>query len=505
MEIIKKQIPIEFYLSKVNHNCRINHYINGSWVTPSENKYGWGGIFSDIDIAAVSSFLPNDSPLNNLAYLTYKDIKRIKIIMDDFQLFIKNYLINNCDYQNYNNGLYNIKYQNYLLYGGTQMLLFIYSVLGDTLNYYYDYDYINNKWKFINAPTIDYLQYNSYSLNTASINISLFISKEYDNMGIFDSIAQEWIPGQSYNVGDVVIFNNNTYILMSGNNLDDLTYSGVYSSLEDTFYFDSYNSDPITGFFTSYIMNGNDYVHWIRNIRNDADGTNDNILINKTNITNALVTTDSKLSSLMSYQGGGSVLTFMDPNGYYKIGLKLNLNTIVDNNGNTTYYYSYITNITETISNDLSMATDVYEYLIDVQYDDNGDIPNTGIRYVDTYIGYLESGTTNYILSSSNTVVYDSLNNYMANITLSDATYNTLSLPINSNLDYKKFSDQNTFNLSKINKKEYLMGIIDTPNINNEVFIDRGNNNAWEKHLKLNEIKTLDQLITYGNGFFNII
>jgi hypothetical protein len=252
-------------------------------------------------------------------------------------------------------------------------------------------------------------------------------------------------------------------------------------------------------------MNGNDYVHWIRNIRNDADGTNDNILINKTNITNALVTTDSKLSSLMAYQGGGSVLTFMDPNGHYKIGLKLNLNTIVDNNGNTTYYYSYITNITETISNDLSMATDVYEYLIDVQYDANGDIPNTGIKYVDTYIGYLESGTTNYILSSSNTVVYDSLNNYMANITLSDATYNTLSLPINSNLDYKKFSDQNTFNLSKINKKEYLMGIIDTPNINNEVFIDRGNNNAWEKHLKLNEIKTLDQLITYGNGFFNII
>jgi hypothetical protein len=503
MGTIKKQIPIEFYLSKVNHKCQINHYVNGSWITPSETQYGWGGIFSDIDIMAVSSFLPLNSPLKNLSYLSYRDIKRIKIILDDFQLFIKDYVINNCNYQNYNTDLYNKNYQKYLLYGGTQMLLFIYSVLGDTLKYYFDY--INNTWEFINAPTIDYSQYNSYSLNTASINVSLFITDQYNNIGIFNSIAQEWVAGKIYNVGDILIFNNNTYILMSGNSIIDNTYSGVYSEIEDTYYFDEYNADFTSGFFTSYIMNGNDYTHWIRNIRNDADGSNNNILVNKTDIMIASARTDSKLSSLAAYQGGGSILTFMDPNGYYKIGLKLNLNTATNNNGNTIYYYSYITNITETISSDLSTATDIYTYLIDAQYDINGDIPNTGIQYTDTYIGYLESGTTNYILSSTNTVTYDSLNNYTANITLGNALYNTLSLPINTNLNYEQFSDENTFNLSKINKIEYLMGIIDNPNINNTLFIDRGNNAAWENHLKLNEIRTLDQLVTYGNGFFNII
>lgn len=503
MEVIKKQIPIEFYLSKVNHNCQINHYINGSWITPSENQYGWGGIFSDIDIRAVSSFLPSGSPLSNLPYLSYKDIKRIKLILDDFQLFIKDYVTNNCNYQNYNTSLYNTNYQNYLLYGGTQMLLFIYSVLGDTLNYYFDY--INNVWQFINSPTIDYSKFNSYSLNTASINISLLITSQYNNMGMFNGIAQEWIPGQTYNIGDIVIFNNYTYILMIGNSSTDLTYSGIYSEIEDEYYFDNYNSDAITGFFISYIMNGNDYSHWIRNIRDNADGSNDNILSNKTDIIAASCISNSKLSSLMAYQNGGSVITFMDPYGYYKIGLKMNLNTLTDSNGNKTYYYSYITNITETISSDLSTAIDVYTYLIDVQYDNNGDIPNTGIQYIDTYIGYLESGTTNYILSSTNTVTYNLLNNYTANMQSADISYNTLSLPINTNLDYSQFSDQNTFNLSKINKIEYLMGIVDTPNINNTIFIDRGSNAAWENHLKLNEIKTLDQLVSYGNGFFNII
>lgn len=58
--------------------------------------------------------------------------------------------------------------------------------------------------------------------------------------------------------------------------------------------------------------------------------------------------------------------------------------------------------------------------------------------------------------------------------------------------------------LSAITKKEYLLGIISTPEIKNDVFIDRGQTTVSEHHLRMSEIETLDHLINYGNGYFNV-
>jgi len=59
--------------------------------------------------------------------------------------------------------------------------------------------------------------------------------------------------------------------------------------------------------------------------------------------------------------------------------------------------------------------------------------------------------------------------------------------------------------LSAITKEEYLMGIINDPEVFSDVFIDRGATTVMEKHLKLSEVESLEHLERFGNGFYNIV
>jgi hypothetical protein len=58
--------------------------------------------------------------------------------------------------------------------------------------------------------------------------------------------------------------------------------------------------------------------------------------------------------------------------------------------------------------------------------------------------------------------------------------------------------------LSAISKEEYLMGIISKTETENDIFIDRGELSVTEPHLRLSEVETLDHLVKYGNGYFNV-
>ena len=58
--------------------------------------------------------------------------------------------------------------------------------------------------------------------------------------------------------------------------------------------------------------------------------------------------------------------------------------------------------------------------------------------------------------------------------------------------------------LSAITKEEYLFGIIFPPEVKSEVFIERGITSVMDKHLRLSEIKNLNELSRYGNGFYKL-
>lgn len=65
------------------------------------------------------------------------------------------------------------------------------------------------------------------------------------------------------------------------------------------------------------------------------------------------------------------------------------------------------------------------------------------------------------------------------------------------------FNETNT-SLSALTKEEYLFGIISPPEVQNDVFIDRGSNSVLDKHLRLSEIRNLKDLEHYGNGFYKL-
>lgn len=51
-------------------------------------------------------------------------------------------------------------------------------------------------------------------------------------------------------------------------------------------------------------------------------------------------------------------------------------------------------------------------------------------------------------------------------------------------------------------RREYLMGIVSPPEVQSDVFIDRGATTVLEDHLILGEIRGLDALKDYRNGYF---
>jgi len=64
--------------------------------------------------------------------------------------------------------------------------------------------------------------------------------------------------------------------------------------------------------------------------------------------------------------------------------------------------------------------------------------------------------------------------------------------------------NQTNVSLSALTKEEFLFGIISRPELQNDVFIDRGSTSVMDSHLKLSEIKNIGQLTEYGNGFYKI-
>ena len=64
--------------------------------------------------------------------------------------------------------------------------------------------------------------------------------------------------------------------------------------------------------------------------------------------------------------------------------------------------------------------------------------------------------------------------------------------------------NETNVSLSALTKEEYLFGITEKPVVQSDVFIDRGITTVMDKHLKMSEIKSLDGLSRYGNGFYKL-
>ena len=75
---------------------------------------------------------------------------------------------------------------------------------------------------------------------------------------------------------------------------------------------------------------------------------------------------------------------------------------------------------------------------------------------------------------------------------------------IQSQFEYTRENKVEVYN-ADVFKEDYLMGVHFKPMVENNVNIKRGNNSAFERHIRLGEVKTLEDMENYMNGsFFNI-
>ena len=81
----------------------------------------------------------------------------------------------------------------------------------------------------------------------------------------------------------------------------------------------------------------------------------------------------------------------------------------------------------------------------------------------------------------------------------------TVEIPYQiSSLEFERDNDYEVYD-ADIFKEDYLIGVHFRPSVENKVNIRRGNNAAFERHIRLGEVKTLEDMENYMNGsFFNI-
>lgn len=91
--------------------------------------------------------------------------------------------------------------------------------------------------------------------------------------------------------------------------------------------------------------------------------------------------------------------------------------------------------------------------------------------------------------------------------TIDNSTYN---VSYDDNIAYFGYSGK-TYNsdsgetIVPLIREEYKLGISAPQNVESDIYIDRGINSAFEKHIKLGEIKSMEALIQYGLGYFKIM
>jgi hypothetical protein len=167
--------------------------------------------------------------------------------------------------------------------------------------------------------------------------------------------------------------------------------------------------------------------------------------------------TDSKIDELMSY----------DENNRYISGFDIESGTYIDYLGNTINGVSRLTS-------DLDPKIYVFDAKLDQFIGTDSQI--TGLQYKDY------SGETKEV----------NIDGEIFTIPLTEFKYIG-----------QGFNETNT-SLSALIKEEYLFGVVSKPEIENDVFIERGVTSVLDMHLRMSEIKNLGELTRYGNGFYKI-
>jgi hypothetical protein len=193
--------------------------------------------------------------------------------------------------------------------------------------------------------------------------------------------------------------------------------------------------------------------------------------------------------------------------GAVPIGIPQNVNPItrVIGKNASDYYYtdnSLVTGTTESREDDVRSYNNLTKY--DLNFNTNSEV------YVN-YVGNPIDGVDR--VTSLNPTAFT----YVFGADVNDPNIGTVNqndgllFIQESGLTSSLFSyhsqgwNETNLSLSAITKEEYLFGIISKPEVESDVFIDRGIVTIYDKHLKMSEITNLGELTRYNRGYYNII
>lgn len=398
------------------------------------------------------------------------------------------------------------------------------------------------------------------------IDVSFFVPSSINDMGMLDEYLDIWQPCVEYKEGDLVYYNNDTYIC----------------TVKNTGYWDN----ELRKVIFPYNINGdksNDCFKLIKELNSDNVIKSDNEEMNYYKENNTIEeyygtkfgntdisvkgNTDSKLKTIRRYKD------YIDTNGtlyvpdegydwlyYYKVGYVTNYSTLNDDYGNISFkttptkneickdLYAYgdvITDIKlgDEESNDKNVIKITYVVgahliatCVDIQPDDDGNLlyfyddfkidekdQYHGIKYTDTYYFDEHSEIKTDFFDSNGNIKTDEFNDYVNDINGNNSKKYEFITSQNVNLYEKEINNKTAtissivssfsavnsnvpdYEYNRLFKRECYNGISYSPVKNVEVYIDRGNASALEKHIKLGEVKTLDGMEKYSNGsFFNM-
>lgn len=363
------------------------------------------------------------------------------------------------------------------------------------------------------------------SSSTLDIQFDILFNNSSLDLGVLTPLTREWDDKEKYYPGDIVVFTNGEedipkcYICKKreGNSIDGSIYGKDKSPLNSDYWSLLTHEASPWEYGDTYELTGKTHSK-LQSLRRVKDCFNEY---------NERITPKFPTDWLC----------------YYRIGAtNINHQEI----GNETYYYG---DYLESVVADPTIMTIKFTYWIDalLDKDDNGvfslntDSNNgmfNGVKYIDTYkynegsdIDKLFSG--NFIVNGAIVDVerylkgeYDIYKTYGTPNEIARYFYeNLVTFEFDGSDNVKTITVTDNFASASLRtyieceyfKKSYYSGLDDLdysyvvhhpydlrmsskPIINSEVIVDRGNTQAFEKHIRLSEVKTLEDMTNFNNG-----
>lgn len=383
--------------------------------------------------------------------------------------------------------------------------------------------------------------YENYADPTSTCySLNLCVTSTVHDIGLYDNYVDTWSPYSTYYKGDIIMYNGDTYVC-NGNIVDGVD-NGVTSKWDAT--------------LNEYTFNADDYILF-RDVLSEPDDDNNDIVINGSS--NSKLKTFRKFGDYISITG-----EIETPNidedwlYYYKIGALAAYSTIRDDSNNidietdairvTTIgeyeqhlmaYGDILTDIKcDTGANQITFqyvigahlkakltAIDIDEFgnfifkYGDFEYD-NTDLYH-GVTYTETYeYDASETSEIGLLLNRGNFNDYvrkdivageeftrapfnlhNSIQTSKSIINGNEVTFSYIPSEFTAHAKSKK--ENVTYPLIK---RDYYDSVVYEPIVKNNISFSRGNSAAFERHLKLGEVKSFDDFQNYANGgFFNIL